>query len=398
MRIYLILTLLALCNTALALDEPTTAPPVDKNAPPAVTPSASPPSTTPAAPAPATPKAAITLPAPISATAKPETTTPVPATTSPATTTSPTAGIGVNTPKPDTTPAVVAPTPVSTTSAAPVKTDPVVTKEKILNSINKMSSKEIAELLNFITAMEESVSNTPAADDNPAVTPNPVKETLKRIVKVEPDKVAISAAPIRGLYEATFESEVIYVSSDGRYVLMGDLRDAKSGRNFTEEKRNKMRVDAMNSIKESELVVFTPKTGTKETINVFTDVDCPYCSRFHQGVNQLTDAGIKVRYFGFPRAGIGSETYKKMVSVWCADDKQQAITDAKAGRDVKPATCTNSIDKQYELGKKVGVSGTPALVLSTGELIPGFVPPEKLIPYLFHQSGPILGGGKVRGK
>lgn len=387
MRVYLILTLLALCTTALALEAPTMAPPVDQNAPPAVAPSYHPlstPTTPTAAPAPATPTAGITPAAPGAAPAKPETTTPVPAAT----------------PKAATTPSAPAPaTPQeSTTPAAPVQTNPVVSKEKILNSINKMSSKEIAELLNFITAMEESLSSTPFLDDNPAVTPSPVKETLKRIIKVEPDKVAIAASPIHGLYEATFESEVIYVSADGRYILMGDLRDAKSGRNFTEEKRNKMRVDAMNSIKESELVVFTPKTETKETINVFTDVDCTYCAKFHQGVNQLTDAGIKVRYFAFPRAGSGSETYKKMVSVWCADDKQKAITDAKAGLEVKSATCTNSIDKQYELGKKVGVNGTPALVLSTGELIPGFIPPERLIPYLFHQPGPTLGGGKVRVK
>ena len=34
------------------------------------------------------------------------------------------------------------------------------------------------------------------------------------------------------------------------------------------------------------------------------------------------------------------------------------------------------------LGSLVGVSGTPALVLDDGQLVPGYVPPDRLIKVL----------------
>lgn len=281
-------------------------------------------------------------------------------------------------------------------SNTPLEDNPY--KEKILNSLNKMTPKEMAELLNFITTMEEDVSSTPV-EENPHAVPNTVKETLKRIVKAPPEKISITMAPIPGVYEAAIESEVVYVSADGRYLLMGDLRDTQTGRNITEDKRDKMRAEAIKTLNDKDLVVFASKGETKATLNVFTDVDCGYCAKFHQeAVSKLNDAGIKIRYLAFPRAGIGSETYKKMVSVWCAEDPQKAITDAKAGREVKSATCDNTIEQQYELGKKVGVTGTPALLLSTGELIPGYVPPERLIPYLLNRDLPLLGKGRTTAK
>jgi|GEM_PF-87075 len=285
-----------------------------------------------------------------------------------------------------TTTATVAPKTV-----AP-KIDPNNAKEKILSSISKMTPKEVAELMNFVTAMEEDVSNTPVSEDALQTVPTSVRETLKRIVKADPNKISIVNAPIHGLYEATIESEVIYVSADGHYVIMGDIRDANTGRNLTEDKRDGIRKEAMAAVKESDMVVFAPATEVKGTLNVFTDVDCGYCAKFHlEAVKKLNEAGIKVRYLAFPRAGKNSETYHKMVSVWCAKDRQIAMTDAKAGRAVTPATCDNPIAQQYDLGKQIGVTGTPALVLSSGELIPGFVPPERLIPYILGKSTSVFG-------
>ncbi|MCK5664745.1 MAG: thioredoxin fold domain-containing protein, partial [Thiotrichaceae bacterium] len=115
------------------------------------------------------------------------------------------------------------------------------------------------------------------------------------------------------------------------------------------------------------------------------------CSKFHNEVAKLNEAGVKVRYFSFPRAGVGSSTYNKMVSVWCSKDQQQAMTDAKERRNVKAATCKNPITKQYELGQRIGITGTPALVLSDGTLVPGYVPAAKLIPYLQKASLPFSG-------
>jgi thiol:disulfide interchange protein DsbC len=80
----------------------------------------------------------------------------------------------------------------------------------------------------------------------------------------------------------------------------------------------------------------------------------------------------------FPRAGIGSKSYEKAVSVWCADNQQEAMTAAKLGSDPDPAQCDNPIAEQYQLGQALGVTGTPALLTADGMLIPGYVPPEQL--------------------
>lgn len=221
--------------------------------------------------------------------------------------------------------------------------------------------------------------------------PIAVTETAKRIQNIigtNKDKLSVRASSIAGLYEAMMGTEVVYISRDGRHFMMGSIYETNTRRNLTEERRNKLRIAAINAIDERDMVVFAPSEKSKYTINVFTDVNCGYCSRFHNDVPELNKAGVKVRYLAFPRAGIGSETYKTMQSVWCAENQQQAMTDAKARRDVKPAKCNNPIAQQYELGKRVGVAGTPTLILPDGELVGGYLPAKRLISYLKEKSSP----------
>lgn len=259
-------------------------------------------------------------------------------------------------------------------------------QEKIAHTIDKMSPKEIAELMNFITAMEERIGATDGKDTVEEMVvsesiPKVVMDTLKRVIKVGADELTVTPAPLPGLYEAVFKTEVIYVSADGRYIMVGDIREIDTGKNLTDEKRAQLRAKIMNAADESEMIVFAPEKETKYTVNVFTDVDCPYCAKFHREVSDLNKAGVKVRYLAFPRAGKGSKTYNTMVSVWCAKDKQKALTNAKARREIESATCSNPIDKQYKLGKEVGITGTPAMVLPDGELVPGYLPADRIVAY-----------------
>ncbi len=218
-----------------------------------------------------------------------------------------------------------------------------------------------------------------------AEVPNAVIQTaehIQHLMKADGDTLAIQTTPIAGLYEAVIGSEVVYISTDGQHFVTGNIYETRTRRNLTDEKRGQLRAKAINTIDEKEMVVFAPKKETRYTINVFTDVDCPYCSKFHLQVPKLNRAGIKVRYFAFPRAGVGSGTYETMVSVWCAKNSQQAMTDAKARREIKPAKCNNPVAQHYQLGQRIGITGTPAMVLSDGELIPGYVPAAQLLAYL----------------
>ncbi len=218
--------------------------------------------------------------------------------------------------------------------------------------------------------------------------PAAVTEALKKFAKVDISTIKLSTTPIQGVYEAMIGSEVVYISADGKYLIMGEIRDLGTGKNITDNKFSKLRLQALNSLNVRDMVVFAPENGTKNVVHIFTDVDCPYCSKIHNEVPALNKAGIEVRYLAFPRAGIGSGTYNDMVSVWCAKDKQQAMTDAKAGKEIDKAECNNPVADQYKLGQSIGISGTPALILADGELIPGYLPAQRLINYINQKNSP----------
>ena len=133
----------------------------------------------------------------------------------------------------------------------------------------------------------------------------------------------------------------------------------------------------LSKIDEDRMIVYGPDDA-KHTITVFTDIDCGFCRRLHSEMDQYNKQGIAIRYLFYPRAGIGSDSYNKAVSVWCADDRHAAMDAAKAGKDIPSKTCDNPVEAHYELGQQMRVQGTPALVLSDGEIVPGYVPPAKL--------------------
>lgn len=213
--------------------------------------------------------------------------------------------------------------------------------------------------------------------------PAAVSDALARTFQADAlGKMKVNPAPLKGMYEVVLGSDVFYISEDGKYLLVGDLRDTNTGENLTDVTRNELRKTVLATMPEDKMIVFPAKGETLYTVSVFTDVDCPYCSKLHDEVPKLNEAGVTVRYLAYPRAGQGSKTYKTMVSVWCADDPLQAMTDAKARKPVEAKQCENPVQEQFLLGQEVGVTGTPALVLSDGELVPGYVQAERLVAYL----------------
>lgn len=204
-------------------------------------------------------------------------------------------------------------------------------------------------------------------------------ELNKALQALIPDEKpdSVNPSPIPGLYEVVYGAQIYYLTEDGRYMLQGDMLDLQARANLTEAKRAAGRMQALNTLGEDGMIVFAPKQ-VKHTITVFTDIDCSYCRKMHKEIAELNNLGIKVRYVAFPRAGIGSPSYDKAVSVWCAKDRQAAITRAKADQPVEQKTCDNPVTKQFEAARKIGVSGTPSLVLEDGTLVPGYVPAQRL--------------------
>jgi thiol:disulfide interchange protein DsbC len=194
---------------------------------------------------------------------------------------------------------------------------------------------------------------------------------------------SIEKAPVEGFYEVIVGSEVMYMSVDAKHLFFnGSLYDLSDGVvNLTEERRNGLRREAIAAIGEDSMISFGP-ADAQDTITVFTDIDCGYCRRLHNEIEKYNAAGIRVRYLFFPRSGPGTDSFRKAVSVWCADDRREAMTAAKRGDDVEARDCENPVGDQYNLGRELGVSGTPALLFDNGELVPGYVPADRLKPML----------------
>ena len=182
------------------------------------------------------------------------------------------------------------------------------------------------------------------------------------------------------IYEVMYGTEVVYFSSDGKYFLAGDMIELETRTNLSDFAKQSVRKDIMDR-EDFKPVVFKAE-NEKHKLTVFTDIDCGYCAKLHREMPQINAKGITVEYLMFPRAGLQSKSFDKAVSMWCADDQQKSMTDAKERREISNKSCENPIAAQYKLGQEVGVTGTPALITSTGKLIPGYMPADRLAAML----------------
>lgn len=188
----------------------------------------------------------------------------------------------------------------------------------------------------------------------------------------------VFAGPLDGWYTIRKGAVVAYISADGRYLMQGDIIDLDSQVNLTETSRNDARRELMASYPEDNMIVFTPKEK-RYSVSVFTDIDCSFCRRLHAQMEEYLAEGIEVRYFLYPRNGPASPSWAKAEQVWCADDRNAALTLAKQDKDFETHSCSSSpITAHYALGQDVGLTGTPALVFENGRLVSGYLPPAKL--------------------
>ena len=192
----------------------------------------------------------------------------------------------------------------------------------------------------------------------------------------------VSASPVDGWYTIHNGSIVAYISADGRYLLQGDLIDLDTSANLSENVRTDARRELMATVTDDQTILFTPEE-VKYSVSVFTDVDCTYCRRLHSQIDQYLEHGIQVRYLMYPRNGPASSAWTTAEDVWCAADRQSALTMAKLDRDFPTAKCdASAIQDHYVMGRDVGLNGTPAIVLEDGTLIGGYVAPDQLIATL----------------
>lgn len=197
--------------------------------------------------------------------------------------------------------------------------------------------------------------------------------------------VGITKTPLSNIYRVELNTgEMLYADAAGDYLFAGDMYKTSAAglMNLSTGTRTDRTMELIAAVPEEEMIIFTPASKTLATITVFTDVDCTYCRKLHGDIEALMARGVQVRYMAYPRGGINADSYDKMISVWCSDDRHKSFSQAKNGQNLPARNCESPVLKHHAVGNQLGISGTPALVMPDGTVVPGYMDVDRLTAML----------------
>ena len=208
-----------------------------------------------------------------------------------------------------------------------------------------------------------------------------LKEKLTK--KLGLNIVKVESTPLKDMAVLFTEQGIFYASYDGNFLIQGKLYSIEgSVTDLTEQSLAGMRLDGIKKFAND--VIEYPAKDEKYVVTVFTDITCGYCRKMHAEMDEYNERGITFRYLAYPRSGIkdrlGNYTdgYKDLRSVWCSEDSAAALTSAKSGSGIAYRICDKPIEGQFDFGRQIGVTGTPAIILPNGMMVPGYQPPAQL--------------------
>ena len=209
----------------------------------------------------------------------------------------------------------------------------------------------------------------------------PYQKALAKITAPNVKVTAVFDTPIGDIKELMVDTgrgtDIVYMSTDGLYLIQGSIFDIDRRVDITDQKKAGLRAEKLSEFGEDSRINYFPD-DMKYKVTVFTDIDCGYCRKLHADMKGYNELGIGISYLFFPRSGLKTASYDKAVNVWCAADQHKAMDQAKAGSQVAEKQCDNPVAEQYQAGLTAGVTGTPALILNDGTMLPGYMPPEQL--------------------
>jgi len=235
--------------------------------------------------------------------------------------------------------------------------------------VNKLGFSFLLIIISFLTLSSE----------------NKIQESIQKILPEGAKIELIEESDIKGLYAVYYgDLEPIYVSKDGQYFIYGDLFQITNNSisNITNINLAKKRKAIIEEISTKDFISFKAEKE-KYQVTVFTDVDCGYCRKLHDNIKEYNKLGITINYAAFPRSGIGTSSFTKMVGAWCSRNPKESITKLKNNENIDMSFCDNQpVAKQFAIGQKLGVNGTPSIFLSDGSFFPGYLSPEDLLTKL----------------
>ena len=191
--------------------------------------------------------------------------------------------------------------------------------------------------------------------------------------KLGPNAIeGISPAPMPGLWEIRLRTsagpQIIYSDSRGAYVIQGNIFDAGSGRDLTEERMRKLSAIKFEALPLDQAVKIQRGDG-RRTLVMFSDPYCPYCQQFEKTLLQIDD--ITVYVFMYPVIRPQAADHSK--AVWCSPDRARAWLELAIDhkRPAAAPDCDNPVEKNIQLGRSLRVNSTPTLILANGEKVSG---------------------------
>ena len=204
--------------------------------------------------------------------------------------------------------------------------------------------------------------------------------TIRKVLgtKFPEAKIAsVTKTPYSGLYEVYMDGQLVYADANAQYIIMGDVLDVKNRTNLTQARLSVLNAVKWETLPLSNALKMVKGKGERKIV-VFSDVDCPYCRKFEAELTKVDN--ITVYTFLYPIEGLHPKAVQTSRQIWCAPDKNKAWDDYLSSSKIpdNDGKCANPVDQNIALANKLGINGTPTIILHNGQRIPGMVPAAKL--------------------
>jgi thiol:disulfide interchange protein DsbC len=195
--------------------------------------------------------------------------------------------------------------------------------------------------------------------------------------------LSVSQGPVKGLWEVFLQAggrkAVVYIDYSKKNFFSGAIIEIKGKKNLTQEKFDELNKIDVSKIPLDGALVMGDKNAKYKVI-VFSDPDCPYCGKLHQEMKKVVekrkDISFFIKLFPLP---MHPDAGWKAKSILCKKSLQ-LLEDNFDGKQIPKIECdTKAIEDNTKLAGEIGISGTPALVLPNGRIVPGFREADALI-------------------
>ena len=209
---------------------------------------------------------------------------------------------------------------------------------------------------------------------------NLIKESIPdvKIIEVRP-------APLKGLWEVAIETKgqkgIVYIDFSNKYIVSGSIFDITTKTNLTGERLFNLNKVDISQIPLDNALLMGDKDASKKVI-IFTDPECPYCGKLHHEIKKVLEKRKDIAFYIklFPLVKLHPKAHMKNLMAIVCEKSLKLLEDSFAGKRMPEAKCkTSEVDENLKLAEKLGIRGTPAIILPDGGIIPGYKDADSII-------------------